>query len=160
MKTSTVTAIKKLGLNPVDFSTDSSVSLKGRTVLGNPKTFGQDKNLCLFRAQDGFGCDPQSRGSCIFVTRLSDGKEGRIERYDTIAVRTLEADLVDADIKLGQARSKRDQGQKEHGRDAIPAYHPLIKDYNTAMAYYEYIRSAIAYKAAVDAGEVPQPTNG
>jgi hypothetical protein len=86
MKASTMRKIKDLGLNHKEFTTDGSASLEGRIVLADPKDFGKSKDKCLFTATGGFGCSPNARGSCIFVSRVSDGAAGRIDRSDIIAV--------------------------------------------------------------------------
>jgi hypothetical protein len=100
MKESTVKAIKALGLDPNDFSTEN-VNLKGRIVLANPKDFGNNKDNCLFRATDGFGCNPELIGRAVFVERLSDGQKGRIDRSDVIAVQNEPAQAPAAPAKEG-----------------------------------------------------------
>jgi len=84
MKESTIKKIEELGLKPEEFSSDS-INLEGHIVLGDPKCFGKNKDNCLFKATGGFGCSPEHSGTAVYVTRLSDGVEGRIERYEIIA---------------------------------------------------------------------------
>jgi hypothetical protein len=87
MKPSTVKKIKELGLNPDEFTTEAPEDLTGRVVLVDPKLYGKSADRCLFKATGGFGCHLGCRGSCIFSQRIADGLEGRIERYEVIAVR-------------------------------------------------------------------------
>lgn len=157
MKLKTAKTITDLGLDPKDFSTDGSVNLTNRTVLTDPKSFGQRKENCLFKATSGFGCNPHLSGSAIFADRLSDGVSGRIEREDVIAVRTLAADLFYADQTIGAARQALDQARKEWKGDLMPADHPLIAAYNKAATDYENARIAWSVaKDAKDAAPAPQ----
>ena len=85
MKTSTITKLKKVGLNPKEFTTESPQSLIGKTVVGDPKIFGNIKEKLLFEVTGGFGAELGLSGTALFVTRLSDGLKFRIERYEIIA---------------------------------------------------------------------------
>ena len=159
MRHSTIEKIKSLGLDPIDFITETPANLTGRVVLVDPKHFGSLPERCLFKATGGFGCHAGLSGTCIFAERLSDKAPGRIERYDVIAVRTRQADLVAADAKVGEARNARDQIQKAWKGDLIPADHPVIAAYNEAAADYETARLALENeeKAKVEAGKQATP---
>jgi hypothetical protein len=167
MNLKTAKIILDLGLDPKDFISvydfidpkdfASSLNLTNRTVLTDPKSFGPRKENCLFKATGGFGCGPNSRGHCVFVNRLSDGVQGRIERYDVIAVRTLEADLVAADQAIGAARQALDQARRwEWKGNVMPADHPLIAAYNYAATDYENAR--LAWSAAKEAAPEVAPS--
>jgi hypothetical protein len=142
MKASTAKAIKDLGLKPSDFSAES-VDLTNRTVLVD-NGYGANR---LFKATGGFVCSPQSRGSCIFATCLASGMSGRIERYDVIAVRTLDADLRAADQKIGAAQHALDQARRHWGKETVfPSDHHTVLTYNEAAKEYEEARAA-CYKS-------------
>ena len=87
MKESTVKNLKKSGLNPDEFTSESPQSLVDRIVVADPKTFGFSKDKVLFKVTGGFGANLSCRGTALFVKREFDGAEGRIERYDIVAVK-------------------------------------------------------------------------
>jgi len=138
MKASTAQEIKDLVLKPSDFSTES-VDLTNRTVLVD-NSYGANR---LFKETGGFGCSLKSRGSCIFATCLASGMSGRIERYEVIAVRTLDADLRAADQKIGAAQHAIDQARRHWGKETIfPSDHHTVLTYNEAAKDYEEARAA------------------
>jgi hypothetical protein len=91
MRPSTVKTLKSIGLNPDEFTTEYPQSLVGHVVVGDPKAFfTKDKDSLLFEVTGGFGAELGAIGSALFVKRVSDGQEGRIERHDIIAMKKVE----------------------------------------------------------------------
>jgi hypothetical protein len=90
MKQSTVKKLKQMGLNPKDYTVESPESLVGHIVVTDPgKETTPETNL--FKVTGGFGAEMGCRGTGVFVTRISDGVEGRVERYQIIARKKEEA---------------------------------------------------------------------
>ena len=81
MKASTVKLLKKAGLDPKEFTSESPQSLVGRTVA-----YKDWKSAHVAVVTGGFGAERDARGSAVFI-RTPEGHNTRIERYDLLAVK-------------------------------------------------------------------------
>lgn len=80
-------------IKPID-----GVNLQGKILVYRGDSFKPEFSADRFRlwkATDGFGCNPSLNGTAIVATCLADGEVARLERYDFVGwVEQVDADSV------------------------------------------------------------------
>lgn len=67
----------------------NGVNLQGKLVIVAPSCFKPEfhqRKYLVWRAQGGFGCDPDKMGTGVFATCLGDGEEAKLCRSNIVGL--------------------------------------------------------------------------